>query len=67
MILPRAVLVTEWAPLSHMLMNGFFFNHGFDIELLLQQPCRGLVGCLVKRDAKPTPYAAVSTAVYGSE
>jgi hypothetical protein len=33
-ILPRAVLATELAPLSHMLMNGFFFSHGFDIELL---------------------------------
>jgi hypothetical protein len=40
-ILPRAELATECAPLSHMLMNGFFFNQGFDIELLLR-PCRGL-------------------------
>src|SRR5450755_693882 len=40
-ILPRAALVTELAPLSHMLMNGFFFSHGFDIELLLWRPCRG--------------------------
>jgi hypothetical protein len=24
----RAVLATEFAPLSHMLMNGFFFNQG---------------------------------------
>src|SRR6476620_2536023 len=40
-ILPRAELATEFAPLSHMLMNGFFFNQGFDIELLLR-PCRGL-------------------------
>ncbi len=27
----RAVLATEFAPLSHMLMNGFFFNQGLDI------------------------------------
>ena len=24
----RAVLATEFAPLNHMLMNGFFFNQG---------------------------------------
>lgn len=28
--LPRAELATEFAPLSHMLMNGFFFSQGFD-------------------------------------
>jgi hypothetical protein len=27
----RAVLATEFAPLSHMLMNGFFFNQGLDM------------------------------------
>ena len=30
-ILPRALLATELAPLSHMLMNGFFFIQGLDI------------------------------------
>jgi hypothetical protein len=30
-ILPRA----ELAPLSHMLMNGFFFNQGFDTRVPL--------------------------------
>ena len=30
-IRPRAELATVFAPLSHMLMNGFFFNQGFDI------------------------------------
>jgi hypothetical protein len=30
-IRPRAVLATEFAPLSHMLMNGFFFNQGLDM------------------------------------
>jgi hypothetical protein len=29
---PRALLATELAPLSHMLMNGFFFSHGLDID-----------------------------------
>jgi hypothetical protein len=29
-ILPRAELAIELAPLSHMLMSGFFFNQGFD-------------------------------------
>jgi hypothetical protein len=27
----RAVLATEFAPLNHMLMNGFFFNQGLDM------------------------------------
>ena len=27
----RAVLVTEFAPLNHMLMNGFFFNQALDM------------------------------------
>jgi hypothetical protein len=31
-ILPRAVLAMELAPLSHMLMNGFFFIQGLDID-----------------------------------
>ena len=30
---PRALLATEFAPLSHMLMNGFFFNQGLDISV----------------------------------
>ena len=34
-ILPRAELATELAPLSHMLMNGFFFNHGLAILISL--------------------------------
>ena len=48
-ILPRAELATELTPLSHMLMNGFFFNHGFDIALSLTRPCRGLSGRLGRR------------------
>jgi len=28
---PRAAFNTEFAPLSHMLMNGFFASHGFFI------------------------------------
>jgi hypothetical protein len=35
-IFPRAELATELAPLIHMLRNGFFFNQGFDIELLFE-------------------------------
>jgi len=31
-ICPRAVPATEFAALSHALMNGFFFNHGLDME-----------------------------------
>jgi hypothetical protein len=31
-ILPRAELATEFAPLSHMLMNGFFFNQGLTLR-----------------------------------
>ena len=27
----RAVLTTEFAPVNHMLMNGFFFNQGLDM------------------------------------
>ena len=34
-ILPRAEFATELAPLSHMLMNGFFFNQGFDTRVPL--------------------------------
>jgi hypothetical protein len=30
------------APLSHMLMNGFFFNQGFDIQFSVVRPRRGL-------------------------
>ena len=45
-ILPRAKLATEFAPLSHMLMNGFFFNQGFDIELLCEAVPRPSFGCL---------------------
>lgn len=30
--LPRAVLATVLAPLSHMLMNGFFFIQGLDVD-----------------------------------
>src|SRR5205085_11607601 len=46
-ILPRAVLATRLAPLSHMLMNGFFFNHGFDIrELLCNGRAAAGIGCL---------------------
>ncbi len=37
---PRALLATEFAPLSHMLMNGFFLSQGLDIEFPLWQPCR---------------------------
>ena len=29
---PRALLATEFAPLSHMLMNGFFLSQGLDID-----------------------------------
>ena len=42
----RALLGTEFAPLSHMLMNGFFLSQGLDIALPLWQPCRGRFGCL---------------------
>src|SRR4051794_8999097 len=46
-ILPRAVLATRSAPLSHMLMNGFFFNHGLDIrELLCNGRAAAGIGCL---------------------
>jgi hypothetical protein len=31
---PRAVLAAEFAALSHMLMNGFFFSQGLDMMLL---------------------------------
>ena len=31
---PRTDPATEFAELSHMLMNGFFFNQGFDIMML---------------------------------
>ena len=41
-ILARAELATEWALLSHMLMNGFFFNQGFDIRVSFVQPRCGL-------------------------
>jgi hypothetical protein len=27
----RAVLAMEFAPVNHMLMNGFFFNQGLDM------------------------------------
>jgi hypothetical protein len=27
----RAVLATEFAPLNHMLINGFFFDQGLDM------------------------------------
>jgi hypothetical protein len=30
---PRARFATEFAPLSHMLINGFFFVHGFGMTL----------------------------------
>jgi len=30
---PRARLATAFDPLSHMLINGFFFVHGFDMTL----------------------------------
>ncbi|MEP7056545.1 MAG: hypothetical protein ABI809_02075 [Caldimonas sp.] len=33
--LPRAELATEFAPLSHMLMNGFFFSQGLDMGIPL--------------------------------
>ncbi len=33
--LPRAELATEFAPLNHMLMNGFFFSQGFDTDFLV--------------------------------
>lgn len=33
-ILPRAELATEFALLSHMLINGFFFNQGLDMVFL---------------------------------
>jgi hypothetical protein len=32
---PRALLATEFAPLSHMLMNGFFLSQAFDMEVPL--------------------------------
>ena len=41
----RAVLATEFAPLNHMLMNGFFFNHGLDMRLR-GLPCRLRAGHL---------------------
>jgi hypothetical protein len=37
-ILPRAELATELAPLSHMLMNGFFFNQGLDMAISSDGP-----------------------------
>lgn len=36
-ILPRAVFASEFAPLSHMHMNGFFFSQGLDKSKLLFQ------------------------------
>jgi hypothetical protein len=33
---PRMVPIIQFAQLSHMLMNGFLFNHGFDMSRLLQ-------------------------------
>ena len=30
----RAAFATEWAPLSHRLMNGFFLSQGLDMGLL---------------------------------
>src|SRR5947209_20086221 len=45
--LPRALLATRLAPLSHTLMNGFFFNHGLDIrEFLRNGRAAAWVGCL---------------------
>ena len=32
---PRARFAAAFAPLSHMLINGFFFVHGFDTTLTL--------------------------------
>jgi hypothetical protein len=32
----------RFAALSHMLMNGFFFNQGFDIQVSFVRPSGGL-------------------------
>jgi hypothetical protein len=32
---PRVRFAAAFAPLSHMLINGFFFIHGFDMTLTL--------------------------------
>jgi len=57
-------LATRLAPLSHMLMNGFFFNHGLDTrELLLNGRAAAWIGCLGVLSFVPsTPSAARSTA-----
>jgi hypothetical protein len=47
LVRPRAEWTTAFAPLSHMLMYGFFFNQGFDTgDLLLEARC--------SRAARPT-------------
>ena len=42
---PRALPTTALALLNHMLMNGFFFNQGFDMTALFLEPCRRCDGC----------------------
>jgi hypothetical protein len=59
-ILARAVLATEWAPLSHMLRNGFFFSQGFDTYHSSSSRAAAYVVCLEKRGVGSTPNAAVS-------
>lgn len=49
-ILPRAVLAMELAPLSHMLISGFFFSQGLD-----------MIGFLV--DGRAAAYFGVSEAL----
>ena len=46
-ILPRAEFAMELAPLSHMLMSGFFSNQGLDNECSsMEAEPRPFAGCL---------------------
>lgn len=36
---PRIVPANRFAPLSHMLMNGFFFNQGFGMSGSSREQC----------------------------
>ncbi len=47
--LPRAELTKELTLLSHMLINGFFFNQGFDTRVSFARPCRGLLSVVSEK------------------
>jgi len=48
---PRALPIAELAPLSHMLMNGFFLVQGFFIGITISGLVRSLLAELVSMRA----------------